>query len=198
MNRWYLDPIMGRDYPIEAVAAFKWDRAEVKEGDMEAISTPIDFLGVNYYTRQVVSASGVPRPPTRVTDMGWEVYPDGLSEILDWIWSEYGVTSLYVTENGAAYDDDPNRPTHDPQRVEFLRDHLAAAARSLTKGVPLEGYFAWSLLDNFEWGHGHRQRFGIVRVDFETQERTPRDSARYWSEVAATGEVDPPGFDQPA
>lgn len=196
MNRWYLDPLAGRGYPAQAAEQLGWDRSVVLDGDMDTIAAPIDFLGVNYYTRQVVTAGAPSAVPggAATTDMGWEVFPHGLSEILEWIWTEYQIDPLFVTENGAAYTDDPGDPSADPKRVSFLREHLAAAAQSISRGVPLRGYFVWSLLDNFEWGHGYLQRFGITHVDYETLERTPRDSARYWSSVAASNAVDPPGY----
>ncbi len=165
-----------------------WDQLEVADGDLEVIAAPIDFLGVNYYTRQVVRSPHLdPLPAASVpelTGMGWEVYPEGLTEILEFVASRTGELPLFVTENGAAYPDDPDDPGRDPQRVAYLRRHLVAALASIDRGVPLQGYFAWSLLDNFEWGYGYGQRFGIVHVDFDTQQRTVRDSARYLAHVA--------------
>jgi beta-glucosidase len=130
--------------------------------------------------------------------MGWEVYPAGLTDALEWAWRRSGIGAIYVTENGAAYPVDRAEPERDPDRVAFLHDHLVAAADAMERGVPLRGYFAWSLLDNFEWAHGYAHRFGIVHVDFETLERRIRDSGRYWSAVAASGLVEPPGYDHPA
>ncbi|MFH1105436.1 MAG: GH1 family beta-glucosidase [Actinomycetota bacterium] len=199
-NRWFLDPVVGRGYPANGTGALGWRQGEVQEGDLGVIEAPIDFLGVNYYSRRVVQspflAAFDPRDlsPERATDMGWEVYPAGLAEVLEWLWHEYRLPELYVTENGAAYTDDPLDPTRDPERVRFLRDHLEMAHRALERGVPLRGYFVWSLLDNFEWALGYQQRFGIVHVDYDTLARTPRDSARYWAEVARSGSVDPGGF----
>jgi beta-glucosidase len=122
------------------------------------------------------------------TALGWEVYPNGLSEVLDFVVSRSGGLPLYVTENGAAYEDGPD-PTIDTDRVSFLARHVAAAARSLEGGVPLRGYFVWSLLDNFEWAQGYAARFGIVRVDYRTQARRIRDSGRLWSTLARTGRI---------
>ena len=117
--------------------------------------------------------------------MGWEIDPAGLTEILEFIRSRTGELPLYIMENGAAYDPDPADPTRDPERTSYLRRHVAAAGAALDQGVPLRGYFAWSLLDNFEWAEGYRQRFGLVHVDFATQERRIRDSGRYWASLAA-------------
>jgi beta-glucosidase len=194
LNRWYLDPIAGRGYPEEGAAAWGWPRAEVRDGDMALIAQPIDFLGVNYYSREVVRAPSLPSPPepgeTERTDIGWEVYPAGLTEVLEFAASRTGDLPIYVTENGAAYDHDEDDPARDPVRVSFLRRHLSAALDALDRGVPLRGYFVWSLLDNFEWAQGYGPRFGIVDVDYATQERRLRDSGRYWAAVARTGRPD--------
>ena len=191
-NRWYLDPIAGLDYPEEAARAWRWDAGEVRDGDPALIATPLDFLGVNYYTRDVVRSDLLPplvgRPGTAErTGMGWDVYPEGLTQVLELVASRTGDLPLYVTENGAAYPLDPDDPTHDPLRVRFLRRHLEAALAAIERGVPLRGYFAWSLLDNFEWAEGYAQRFGIVHVDFGTLERRVRDSGRFLAAVARTG-----------
>ena len=143
---------------------------------------PLDFLGLNYYTREVLD--GVPADAER-TATGWEVYPEGLTELLVRLHRDYGPAELYVTENGAAYDDTP-RPegaVEDGARVRYLEAHLAAAADSIDEGVPLAGYFVWSLLDNFEWAQGYTKRFGIVRVDYETQLRTVKASGRRYAEL---------------
>ncbi len=117
--------------------------------------------------------------------MGWEVYPEGLGEILHWVKTRYGDLPLYITENGAAYDDRPNEngDVDDVVRVEYLEEHLQAAGQALRAGVNLRGYYVWSLFDNFEWQHGYSKRFGIVRVDYATQRRTPKLSARFYSDV---------------
>lgn len=182
-NRWFLDPIMGRGYPSRGVEATGWAMAEVREGDLAMVAAPIDFLGVNYYTRSVVSADGPLRSQDApVTGMGWEIYPDGLTEVLDWIAAEHPGLDLYVTENGAAFplSDDP---AEDPDRVAYLDGHIRAAHRAVEGGVPLRGYFVWSLLDNFEWAKGYSDRFGIVGVDFDTQRRYLRSSARWYRRV---------------
>jgi len=195
-NRWYLDPITGRGYPEAGARAWGWRRDVVREGDMEAIAAPIDFLGVNYYRRDIVRSPSLPplAPPAERaerTAMGWEVYPAGLTETLEFAASRTGDLPLYVTESGAAYQLDDIDPSRDPQRVSFLRRHLEAAATAMERGVPLRGYFVWSLLDNFEWAQGYAYRFGIVHVDFETLERRVRDSGRFWASVAASGALPP-------
>jgi beta-glucosidase len=190
VNRWFLDPLTGRDYPEDAVRAWGWGREQVLDGDLELIAAPLDFLGVNYYCRHVVRSPQL--PPLEVelegelTEMGWEVYPDGLVEVLEFVASRTGTLPLYVTENGAAYPVDGD-PTRDPDRVSFLHRHFAAARTALERGVPLRGYFVWSLLDNFEWAHGYGHRFGIVHVDFDTLERRVRDSGRFLALVARDG-----------
>jgi beta-glucosidase len=191
-NRWYIDPITGRDYPKHGAAAWGWDRAEVLEGDMELISAPIDFLGVNYYSRSFVRSPHLPpveiaSPGTERTQMGWEVYPAGLTEVLEFVASRTGNLPLYITENGAAYPADSMHPTHDPERVAYLHRHLDAALTALERGVPLRGYFVWSLMDNFEWAHGYSRRFGIVHIDYLTLERRVRDSGKFWASVARDG-----------
>jgi len=204
-NRWFLDPLYRGCYPADAVA----DRVRrghlasgelpfVRPGDLQAIAAPTDFLGVNYYSRAVMKAGpggepvGVPQaPPDELTEMGWEVWPRGLRDILVRLTREYGPRALYVTENGAAFADEPGADGRvaDERRVEYLRAHLDSALDALDEGVPLEGYFAWSLLDNFEWGHGYTKRFGLYRVDFGTQRRTPKDSAFFYRDVAASRAV---------
>jgi beta-glucosidase len=187
-NRWYLDPVMGRGYPPDGLRASGWKREEVRGGDMDLIATPIDFVGVNYYTSRTVRSPllppGSPEDGAEVTSMGWEIDPVGLTEILEFVRSRTGDLPLYITENGAAYEPDPADPTRDPERTSYLRRHVAAAGAALQRGVPLRGYFAWSLLDNFEWAKGYSSRFGLVDVDFTTQERRIRDSGRYWASLA--------------
>jgi beta-glucosidase len=193
-NRWFLDPVVGRGYPDDGARAWGWRRDEVLEGDLDLISAPIDFLGVNYYYRSIVRSpllaplDGEPEEPER-TAMGWEVYPEGLVEVLEFAASRTGDLPIYVTENGAAFPTDDLDPTRDPDRVRFLRRHLAAALEAIRLGVPLRGFFVWSLLDNFEWAQGYGPRFGIVHVDYETMERRVRDSGRFWASVARDGRL---------
>ncbi len=205
-NRWYLDPLFRGRYPGDAVADrvrrghLAGDRLPfVEAGDLEAIAAPLDFLGLNYYTRVVVRAgeggepAAVAMAPSRdLTEMGWEVYPAGLADLLGRLHREYAPPAIYVTENGAAFPDGlaAGGRVSDERRVEYFRSHLAAAHRALAAGVPLRGYFAWSLLDNFEWAHGYTKRFGLYQVDFATQRRFPKDSAFWYRDVAAANGVE--------
>jgi beta-glucosidase len=187
MNRWYLDPITGGDYPGGGGRAAGWQRAEVRDGDMDLAASPIDFMGVNYYSREVIRSPRLPPVPTSSTmdrtSMGWEVYPEGLTEILQLVASRTLALPLYVTENGAAEE----RGIHDPRRTSYVHRHLVAVHAAIASGVPVKGWFAWSLLDNFEWAHGYAYRFGLVGVDFTTQERSVRDSGRFLASVARDG-----------
>jgi beta-glucosidase len=202
-NRWYLDPIYGRGYPADAVedlvAAGRLASAElpfVQPGDLEDMATPTDFLGVNYYSRGIIRSRAVPESenaPRKVqepskdalTDMGWEVWAPGLTDLLVRVHRDYSPKSIYVTENGAAYSTGPGADgrIHDPLRVSYLETHLAEVERSIALGVPLLGYFHWSLLDNFEWGHGYTKRFGLAWVDYETGRRTLKDSGLRYAEL---------------
>jgi beta-glucosidase len=208
-NRWFLDPLYGRGYPRDALADHVIaghlatpELPAVQPGDLAAIATPTDFLGVNYYNRAVVRSDAVSEErnaPRTVflrdesTDMGWEVYPDGLWEILTRVHREYRPPALYVTENGASYGPSPAPGEHlrDDPRISYLRRHFLAARRALDEGVPLHGYFVWSLLDNFEWDRGYTQRFGITWVDYATQERIPKDSALWYRDVIFANGVSP-------
>jgi beta-glucosidase len=199
-NRWFLDPIVGWDYPAAGLRDWHWSQGEILDGDMELIAVPIDFLGVNYYTRDIVRSPLLPDldddASVERTGMTWEVYPAGLTETLEFVASRTGPLPIYITENGAAYPDDPADPTRDPGRVSYLRRHLHAALDAIERGVPLRGYFVWSLLDNFEWSFGYSQRFGIVHVDYDTLDRRVRNSGRLWSAMAHGGPVpalDPDG-----
>jgi beta-glucosidase len=201
-NRWYLDPLAGRGYPSEAVADYARPMSFIRQGDMQTIAVPIDFLGVNYYFRDIVRSAKVPEaenapqtvfPGRERTTMGWEVYPQGLYEILTHLHAGYSFPSFLVTENGAAYDDvvGADGAASDPMRVDYLREHLLAAHRALAEGVPLKGYFVWSLLDNFEWSYGYSKRFGLIHVDYATQKRTPKASAYWYRDVIVHGQLQP-------
>lgn len=200
MNRWYLDPVAGRGYPEDIVEHLGWDRSPVRDGDLEAIAAPLDQVGLNYYTRLVVASGAVDdddRPGERVvpgpeyTEMGWEVAPDGLVPLLRRLAGEYGFARIYVTENGAAYPDrpDPDGFVDDADRISYLKRYFVEAHRAIEQGVPLAGYFVWSLLDNFEWAFGYSKRFGIVRTDYQTQRRIPKASARWYRDVIAANAV---------
>jgi beta-glucosidase len=181
-NRWFLDPLFRGRYPDDLLERFA---PPVRDGDLETISAPIDFLGVNNYFRFVVRASSngdlphlVRDPDAQVTDMGWEVYPDGLYKLLVRVVDDYGPPAIYVTENGAAYGDVRvhDGAVHDPERIAYLQSHVDAVGRARDTGAPIRGYFVWSFLDNFEWSLGYSKRFGIVYVDYPTLERVPKDS----------------------
>ncbi len=198
MNRQYLDPVFLGSYPEEMGEIFGEAWPEWPAEDMKLIREKFDFLGVNYYTRSVsrhsnewlpVRATGVFQPGHIYTETGWEVYPDALERVLLWVKERYGDIPLYVTENGAAFYDAPSaidRAVEDPLRVDYLRGHLRAVRDAISKGVDLRGYFAWSLLDNFEWSHGYSKRFGIVHVDYITQARTIKSSGKFYSKVIST------------
>ncbi len=200
-NRWFLDPVFGRGYPADVVAdhaaAGVEALAAVRPGDLERIAVPTDFLGVNYYTRHLARGPeegneprAVPEPgPEARTDIGWEVHPDSLRSLLVRLSTEYPPTPLYLTENGAATHDapGPDGRVRDERRVRYLAGHLEAVAAARAEGAPVEGYFAWSLLDNFEWAYGYSQRFGLVWVDYDSQVRIPKDSAWWYRDVIARG-----------
>ena len=198
MNRQYLDPVFRGRYPAEMAEIFGAAWPEPAAADLDVIRTPIDFLGVNYYTRSVtrdaplvapLRAVGVPQADRIITETGWEVYPDALTRTLEWVKAEYGDIPLFVTENGAAFYDPPfaiDGRVEDPLRVAYYRWHLRAAHAALASGVDLRGYFAWSLLDNFEWSLGYAKRFGLIHVNFATQERTLKSSAHLYREVIRT------------
>ncbi|MBM7055488.1 GH1 family beta-glucosidase [Streptomyces durocortorensis] len=193
INRWWLDPILGRGYPQDMVEEYGVE-LPVREGDLETIAAPLDWLGINYYFRQIVTADPdgtapharqVSVPGARLTHMDWEVHAEGLEQLLLRLTEEYGVQRIYVTENGSAYEDvvAADGSVHDPERVRYLEEHLAACARAVGKGAPLAGYFAWSLLDNFEWAYGYDKRFGLVHVDYATQRRTVKSSGLRYAEL---------------
>ena len=198
MNRQYLDPALRGRYPDELRDVFGEAWPGWSPEEVAALRTPIDFLGVNYYTRSVtradpaswpVRASAVRQEGATYTETGWEVYPDGLRETLCGVRQRYGDIPLYVTENGAAFPDPPQAPAgglEDPLRVAYLRDHVRAVREAIAAGCDVRGYFVWSLLDNLEWALGFSKRFGIVHVDFASQRRTPKASARFYSSVIAS------------
>jgi beta-glucosidase len=190
-NRWYLDPLVGRGYPQDVIEQNRLVMDFVQAGDLDEMAAPIDYLGVNYYTRAILRNTSIPEsknlPPTlfagdEITPMGWEVYPAGLYEVLGRLHFEYQFPAYYITENGIAVDDQPdaNGEVHDPQRISFHERHLVQAARAIQAGVPLKGYFAWSLMDNFEWAEGFSKRFGLIYIDYPTQDRVLKDSALWY------------------
>ncbi|MGF6969894.1 beta-glucosidase [Paraburkholderia sp. WC7.3g] len=188
--RWYMDPLFKGEYPAEALQWYGANGPQdvILEGDFNVIRTPLDFLGINYYTRIFASASGEKRPPGALgfTDMDWEVYPQGLTELLTRINADYKLPPIYITENGcAAKDVLANGRVHDAERVRFYDLHLAALSDAVQQGVDVAGYFAWSLMDNFEWASGYDKRFGMVYVDYASQERTLKDSALWYRDLIA-------------
>ncbi len=214
-NRWFLDPIHGRRYPADVMADYvaaghlpAGGLPSEQPGDLDAIAAPCDFLGINYYMRAIVRSDAIPEeqnlprtvaPLPSSTEMGWEVYPDGLFQTLTRVHLAYAPRRVYVTENGASYGVGPEpaagadvgveRRVPDEARRRYLHGHFLAARRAIDAGVPLAGFFVWSLLDNFEWDRGYGQRFGIVWVDYATQTRTLKDSARWYQQVIAHNAV---------
>lgn len=199
---WFMTPLFKGHYPGHAVKVQQHLLEDIDLDAVKAANVPIDWMGLNYYTRRVFKANedGNPYPPQLVTvpdvphtEMDWEIYPEGLYEVLLEWHETFDLPDIYITENGAAFDDpDPaNGVVEDPDRVAYLREHFLAAERAIQKGVPLKGYFVWSLLDNFEWGWGYTKRFGIIHVDFETQKRTFKQSANFYMDWIANQEVVP-------
>jgi beta-glucosidase len=193
-NGWFLDPIMRGRYPNRLFENLGVVAPPIQEGDLARISAPIDFIGVNNYSRLLVRGAATqpladrcecvaPIPEACYTEMGWEIYPHGLRDILIRLHRDYAIPNLYVTENGAAFKDiwDGDGHVSDPRRVEFLRSYIASIAEAVEQGVPLRGYFVWSLIDNFEWAEGYSKRFGIVYVDYPTQRRILKESGRWYA-----------------
>lgn len=194
-NRWFLDPLAGRGYPPGMLDTYGAAAPHIAGGDMETIAAPIDFLGINYYNRRIAAdnpGGKIPHvrsvnDPSRPQTLDREIYPEGLYGILTRIHREYPFPALFVTENGAAVAEEVvDGEVRDPQRLAFLRDHFAQAARAIAEGVPLHGYFVWSLLDNFEWAEGYTLRYGIIRVDYDTLARTPKKSAAWYRDYIAS------------
>ncbi len=192
-NRWFLDPVLRGSYPEDMCALYDWHMPNVAPGDLELIQAPIDFLGINNYSRQVVASRddaslgfGTVRPEGQYTAMDWEVFPQGLEDLLVRLGRDYPGIDFYITENGSSWEDrlGEDGRVHDPERESYLRAYLQACARAIAQGVPLRGYFGWSLLDNFEWAYGYSRRFGLVYVDFETQQRIIKDSGEAYARIA--------------
>ena len=197
-NRWFLDPLFRASYPADLLERNELVAPFVRDGDLEAIASPTDFLGVNNYFRFVVDGDGerpqiVHDPEAQRTEMGWEVYPDGLHRLLVRVATDYAPAKIYVTENGAAFPDIRSHDgrVHDPERVAYLESHVEAVARAVAEGAPVKGYFAWSLLDNFEWAYGYAKRFGIVYVDYPTLERVPKDSFNWYRDFISSWRAAP-------
>ncbi|MDF9393421.1 MULTISPECIES: GH1 family beta-glucosidase [Methylococcus] len=195
MNRQYLDPVLRGAYPEELAEIFASHWPCFESEDLRMIQEPIDYLGINYYTRAVVrhepsdgplKVTAVPQHGVEHTEMGWEVFPQGLKDILLWVKARYGDIPLYITENGAAFADPEGGDgrINDTRRIAYYRSHLRALHEAIAQGVDVRGYFAWSLLDNFEWTYGYARHFGLVQVDPRTQRRRPKASAEFYAEVA--------------
>jgi beta-glucosidase len=195
-NTWFLDPIFKGRYPTEIVRQLGGS-LPIEHGDMDIISASIDYLGVNYYTRALVR--GIERhgqvhvedvrpiPGACYTMTGWEVYPQGLTDLLLRLHRDYAPAEIYITENGAAFDDviEPDGTIHDMRRLDYLYTHLNACAEAIRQGVPLKGYFPWSVFDNYEWSEGYRKRFGLVYVEYATQQRIIKDSGLWYAGLLA-------------
>lgn len=189
-NRWYLDPVFKGQYPQDVVEWFEERKIlpSFPGEDLAVIAQPTDFLGINYYSRGIVGHSeedpfGVKQYPPEfpVTDMDWEIYPQGLYDLLTRLHQDYGPIPLYITENGAAFPDKvEDGRVHDKDRIAYLEAHIQKAAEAIAHGVPLRGYYVWSLLDNFEWAFGYSKRFGIVYVDYQSLERIIKDSGLWY------------------
>lgn len=217
-NRLFLEPVLRGRYPADVLADLEPYRLpeRIRDGDLDIISAPIDLLGVNYYLTNVVSAHPDPAPPVSdvatpsppgsiwvgaeqvsfrrsgrpLTGQDWEIDPEGLTGLLTWLHGEYPGLPLYVTENGAAFPDTVrDGVVDDPDRTEFLASHLRAIHAAIEAGADVRGYFYWSLLDNFEWAWGYGQRFGLVHVDYETQQRTIKSSGRWYAAAIASNAV---------
>ncbi len=182
--RWYMDPLFKGSYPQDVLDHLGADAPKMEADDLQNIAVPIDFLGVNYYSRSVISADNSWKAGSTglaVTDMDWEVYPEGLTELLVRMHRDYAVPPLYVTENGGAFKDVmQDGRVHDQDRTSYIQRHIAAVGEAMRQGVRMQGYMVWSLMDNFEWASGYEKRFGIVHVDYATQVRTLKDSARWY------------------
>ncbi|MHB8107291.1 MAG: GH1 family beta-glucosidase [Candidatus Cryosericum sp.] len=202
-NRWFLDPVFKSSYPEDMKEAFGklvGDFDFIKDGDLQRISTRIDFLGVNYYTRSVMkfaqdgmlNSQEVPGDPKNATAMGWDICPQALEDLLLRLRRDYTLIPIYITENGAAFDDvlTSDKHVHDARRIDYIKSHLTAIADVNAQGANVQGYFLWSLLDNFEWASGYSKRFGIVHVDFPTQERSLKDSALWYRSVIRSRTVE--------
>jgi beta-glucosidase len=191
---WFLDPLLRACYPPEALQAYGANAPDLRPGDLALIAQRLDFLGVNYYSRSLVRNGQVisPVPGSEYTDMGWEVHAPAFRRVLVRLKQQYPMPPIYITENGAAFFDEvgPTGQVHDPRRINYLRDHFVQARLALDDGVDLRGYFVWSLFDNFEWANGYSKRFGLIYVDYATQQRIVKDSGKWYAEVIARNGVE--------
>ena len=194
VNRWFLDPLAGRGYPQDMVTDYHDLMEFVLQGDMKQISSPIDFLGINNYTRGINRSKEIREedndPVTvsrgaEITEMDWEVYPPGIFNLLERLHTDYHFQAYLITENGASFVDtvDPEGQVIDPERLSYIQRHLDMVSKAIDLGIPVKGYFAWSLMDNFEWALGYQQRFGIVYIDYQTLQRIPKSSAKWYRKM---------------
>jgi beta-glucosidase len=200
VNGLFMDPILKGHYPPHLNRVIRLVNRNIRPGDMDIIRAPVDFVGVNHYSRYIARRTLLPFIGFRImrpvyegvlfTDIDWEVHPGGFYDILTWIAEEYDNPPIYITENGAAYDDRiREREVHDADRINYLRRYLGHLHRAIEAGCDIRGYFVWSLLDNFEWEYGLSKRFGLVHVNYETLERTLKSSGRWYAEVCAGGAI---------
>jgi beta-glucosidase len=190
----FLDPIFKGHYPVSVSERVGPNMPKIHDGDMALIAQKLDYLGVNFYSRNLISASGQisPVPGSEYTEMGWEVCAPALRRVLNRINNDYDLPPIYITENGAAFSDAVSEDgrIYDERRLDYIRNHFIQTRLAMQDGVDVRGYFVWSLLDNFEWGHGFTKRFGLIRVNYETQERIIKESGKWYSHVIATNTVD--------
>jgi len=200
-NRWFLDPLYGKGYPEDMVARFGAAMPQINVDDLAHAAVPTDFLGVNYYFPTIVRAAASGHEPLgflalspeelaaaghELAAMGWPIVPDAFTELLTRLHRDYAPKTIYVTENGVAFDDKVvGGGVHDPRRIAYLHSHIGAVRQAIADGAPVGGYFLWSLMDNFEWAYGYSKRFGIVYIDYPTQTRIPKDSAAWYRRVIA-------------
>lgn len=200
-NQWFTAAMYTGEYPKLGMELFAEASPPIQPGDMEIISTPTDYIGLNYYSRLVAAHNETANLPMKVelvkvpdveyTAIGWEVYPNGLKDVVERVYCEYKPKEIFIVENGCAVNDviSPDGKVHDPQRVSYLQRHLQTLNQTIKKGVPVKGYYVWSLMDNFEWAEGYDKRFGIIYVDYETLQRIPKDSYAYYLKVIAQNEA---------
>ena len=190
INRWYMDAALEGRYPEDVLEHLGRDAPRLESGDGALMRQALDFIGVNYYTRNFATTGdpwSAEASGASVTAMGWEIYPPGLTELLVRLSRDWNCPKLLVTENGAAFDDVMvDGKVDDHARVDYLARHIDAVDEAVRQGAPVGGYFAWSLMDNFEWASGYAKRFGIVHVDYQTLARTPKLSARWYADLLAS------------
>jgi beta-glucosidase len=190
----FLDPIFKGHYPLSAYELLGGSMPKIQDGDLALLSQKLDFFGLNSYSRNVIGANGnIDKVPgSEYTEMGWEVCAPALRRLLNRINDNYRLPPIYITENGAAFKDEVSADgkVHDERRLDYLKNHFIQARLAMQDGVDLRGYFVWSLLDNFEWAHGYTKRFGIIRVDYETQQRTIKDSGEWYGHVIASNSIE--------